>query len=82
METGWLIESAIHGPEGVYYLCARKLGKRDFEWMPGADKALRFARKQDADVMIEVTRELCPDLFPRIVPMPQSAEHMWGEAAA
>lgn len=82
MEYGWLIESAIHSPEGVHYLCARKLGKWDLEWLPGADKALRFARQQDADAMIELTRELCPDLFPRVVPMPRSVEHVWEGAAA
>lgn len=80
METGWLVESSIIGTEGLYYLSVRKLGKWDLEWLPGADKALRFARKQDADAMIEVARELCPDLFPRVVPMPHSAEHMWSEA--
>lgn len=74
---GWLIESKIQDHNGPYYLCVQKVAGYRFEWKPGHEKAIRFCRKEDAESVIDAVRELSPDLFPYIVPMPQAVEHAW-----
>jgi hypothetical protein len=74
---GWLIESAIQDERGPYYLCAFNLGGFRFDWKPDSNRALRFARREDAENARDAIRELCPDLFPAINPMPQARQHAW-----
>jgi hypothetical protein len=59
-ETGWLIE--VEGPKWAAFIDGRP------EWTSDADKALRFARKKDADDF---------KLFWCMTA--ESTEHMWSD---
>lgn len=82
-EFAWLIEAA-----GPCYLAIRgvKMGaatERDsvaqfFQWTDDANKALRFARKEDAERAMFAIRELKAELFPTCFPtFPKAVEHGW-----
>ena len=80
-ERGWLIEAAIYDDKGRYYLCVLDLGGVRFEWKPDVNKAIRFARKIDADLVTDAVRMLRSDLFPAVLPYPRVTEHMWMNGA-
>lgn len=66
-ETAWLIEipgSDVVGP--MYHQL-----EYDDEWTPDANKALRFARRQDAQAYIDYTGWT----------VPKPVEHMWCDPA-
>lgn len=66
-ETGWVIERAeyLNPGSGPYYLT---VGEMDmFDWTPDSLLAIRFARRQDAEM---VSRILDDDVG-------KIAEHMW-----
>lgn len=81
-EFAWLIEAA-----GPCYLAARGTAgtgkERDsvaqfFQWTDDVDKALRFARQEDAERAMFAIRGLKSDLFPTCFPtFPKPVEHGW-----
>ena len=74
-EFAWLIET-----DGPHYICNDTLGGgARFGWTKDAAKALRFARKEDADNAMYALVETTPKLFD--FPTNQAAravEHGWG----
>jgi len=61
-ETGWLIETADSTRAPRWWA-----PQADMQWTSDASKALRFARKEDAETMIEF---ICIDRA-------KATEHMW-----
>lgn len=58
-EFAWLIET-----DGPHYIGVSNLGGTyRFEWTRDANKAVRFARKADADLTADALREGQPKLF-------------------
>lgn len=82
-EFAWLIEAA--GPcylsiSGVTCGAAteRESVAQFFQWTADVDKALRFARQEDAERAMFAIRELKRDLFPTCFPtFPKPVEHGW-----
>jgi hypothetical protein len=73
-EFAWLIET-----DGPHYIYLDRVGQADLiRWTRDANKAIRFARRIDADAMIDGLRRIEPDLFK--FPTHQTAkavEHGW-----
>ena len=73
-ELAWLIET-----DGPHYLYLDTIGGLNlFRWTRDANKALRFARKRDAEAAYDGFRKIEPDLFS--FPTHQavmSVEHGW-----
>jgi hypothetical protein len=73
-QFAWLIET-----DGPYYIYADKIGGgARFGWTQDHSKAIRFARKCDADDALDALRETLPKLFD--FPTMQGAkpvEHGW-----
>lgn len=73
-EYAWLIET-----DGPHYLFLDTIGKSDlFRWTRDAHRALRFARKQDAEAAYAGLRRIEPSLFqfPTLQQV-NAVEHGW-----
>lgn len=68
VESGWLIESAESSPAAPLYLTA--VGVNSVDFRPDHEKALRFARKDDAVAFVNFTFGTLENL--------RIAEHQWG----
>ena len=69
IEIGWLIETNLIDSAVPHYMTVR-LGL--FDWTIQSSKAVRCARKEDAERMIPKIAELWPNGVLRIT------EHQWG----
>lgn len=76
-ETAWVIEASFMPP---HYIEVRDLGCVEFHWTDDANKALRFARKQDAEAVLDLLFESTLP-FRQLVcgpfPQPQARQHVW-----
>lgn len=81
-EFAWLIEAAGPCYMGVVATGGKDSVSRFFRWTDDASKALRFARKEDADNALFAIRGLQPELFPTFLPkFPKAVEHGWHEGS-
>ena len=80
-EYAWLIEARWQPPS---YIGIRKVGRNEFYWTPDHAKALRFARKIDAEALLDLMGDIDYPSHRALVtgpgPMPISVEHAWDEA--
>ena len=72
-EVSWLIELA-----GPCYLQVVDRGGYYFQWHTDPHNAIRFSRKEDADLCMMAIREMRPELFPACLPVaPVVREHVF-----
>lgn len=70
-ETFWLVEM-----QGPAYLAARHLGGYEFYWTNDWTRAIRFASREQGDLVMMSVRQLRGDLFPAcLTRVPCAVEH-------
>jgi hypothetical protein len=90
-EKAWVIEnpdSLACDPEYLtaagYKEVTNANGGMRFRWSKGHTFALRFSRKEDAELVAAICRTFQPDLWQKpiqMLPPARVAEHIWGRPA-
>ena len=77
-QYAWLIEARWQPPS---YIGIRKVGRNELYWTPDHSKALRFARKIDAEALLELMGDIDYPSHRALItgpgPMPIAVEHAW-----
>lgn len=76
-QTAWVIEGKDGMFIGAHFACYGRNGKREssFVWRSGHENAIRFARREDAEVVLGICETLGIQFD---IEAPGVNEHMWG----
>ena len=80
VQYAWLIEARWQPP---HYLGIWKLGRTEFFWTDDHNRALRFARKKDAEALLGLLYEMSYPFHTLVRypgPAPVVVEHAWDGA--